>query len=209
MRDEPARVRVVLADDHALVLDGLRALLATAPDLEVVAVVRDGESALDAVRRHRADVLVMDLEMPRMTGLDCLRAIRAAALPIRVLILSGYGDPHTLRAAMDADADGYVLKTDSPHTTLAAIRQVAAGQLVFPRAARRWFARGGAPDDRDAPTPREESVLALLAEGKSNAEIAELLGLSESTVKFHLRNLFTKLGVTNRTEASAHFHRRR
>ncbi len=215
MSDRGPVVRIVLADDHALVLDGLTALLATSPDLRVVASAQDGERALDAVRRLRPDVLVMDLQMPFMGGLDCLRALRAEQLPVRVLVLSAFGDVHTLRAAIDHGADGFALKTDSPHATLAAIRQVAAGHLVFPQAARRWLSRGAsrgggaASGDKGALTEREESVVALVAEGRSNAEIAAALHLSESTVKYHLRNLFTKLGVTNRTEAATKYHRGR
>ena len=211
---EPAPlVRIVLADDHALVLDGLTALLAASPDLRVVAAVHDGERALDAVRRLKPDVLVMDLQMPFLGGLDCLRVLRAERLSVRVLVLSAFGDVHSLRAAIDLGADGFALKTDSPHATLAAIRQVAAGHLVFPQAARRWLSRGAsrggasAAGDKHALTEREESVLTLVAEGRSNAEIAASLHLSESTVKFHLRNLFMKLGVTNRTEAATRFHR--
>ncbi|MEO8334455.1 MAG: response regulator transcription factor [bacterium] len=200
-------VRIVLADDHALVLDGLTALLATSPDLRVVASAHDGERALDAVRRLKPDVLVMDLQMPFLGGLDCLRMLRAEGLPVRVLVLSAFGDVHTLRAAIDHGADGFALKTDSPQATLAAIRQVAAGHLAFPQEARRWLSRGISRAGRQALTEREEGVLALVAEGRSNAEIAVALSLSESTVKFHLRNLFAKLGVTNRTEAATKFHR--
>lgn len=217
MTESAPRIGVLLADDHGLVLDGLNALISSTPDLHVVGTARDGETALNEARRLQPAVLVIDLEMPEGGGLACLRALRSEASSVRVLMLSGYGDPHTLRAAIEGGADGFALKTDPPQTTIAAIRQVASGQLVFPQAARRWLARGsserrtrgGVPDDRDALTEREESVLALVAEGKSNAEIADALLVSESTVKFHLRNLFAKLGVTNRTEATARFHRRR
>ena len=210
-----AQIRVVLADDHALVLDGLRALLAATPDLCVVGTASEGPATLDAVRRLRPDVLVTDLQMPGLDGLACLRAVREARLPVRVLLLSAFGDTHALRAAVEAGADGFALKTDAPLGTLAAIRQVAAGHLAFPQAARRWLARGalgaggGAARDPRALTAREEHVLALLAEGRSNTEIAAALRLRESTVKFHLRNLFAKLGVASRTAAAAWFHRRR
>ncbi|HJU90735.1 MAG TPA: response regulator transcription factor [Gemmatimonadaceae bacterium] len=211
MPDERAvpAVRIVLADDHALVLDGLRAVLAGEPDLHVIATATDGERTLDAVRRLRPDVLVMDLHMPYGSGLDCLQTIRSERMEVRVLILSAFGDAHSLRAAVEAGADGFVLKTESPRATVNAIRQVAAGQLVFPQAARRWLAPTFKSSDPTALTAREEEVLALVAAGRSNAEISTTLNLSESTVKFHLRNLFGKLGVANRTEAAMKYHTRR
>ena len=208
-----APLRLVLADDHALVLEGLRTLLAAEPGMHVLATATDGERLLEAVRRYKPDVVVMDLQMPQMSGLACLERIRAEGLPVRVLVLSAFADAHSLRAAVEGGADGFSLKTDPPRATVTAIRQVAAGQLVFPQAARRWLrpaAAGGAGSSADpnALTDREESVLAYVAEGKSNADIADAMGVSESTVKFHLRNLVAKLGVANRTEAAARYHRR-
>ena len=200
-------IRIVLADDHALVLEGLRALLAAEPDLHVVATATDGERLLEAVRRFTPDVVAMDLQMPFMDGLTCLHHIRAEDLPVRVLVISAFGDAQSLRLAVDGGADGFALKTDSPEMTLAAIRQVAAGHLVFPDAVRRWLIRTPA-DDLNALTDREEAVFTLVAEGKSNAQIGAALSLSENTVKFHLKNLYSKLGATNRTEAAAKFHQR-
>ena len=200
-------IRIVLADDHALVLEGLRALLAAESDLHVVATATDGERLLEAVRRFTPDVVAMDLQMPFMDGLTCLHHIRAEGLPVRVLVISAFGDAQSLRAAVEGGAEGFALKTDSPEMTLAAIRQVAAGHMVFPDAVRRWLIRTSA-DDPNALTDREEAVLALVAEGKSNAQIGAALDLSGNTIKFHLKNLFSKLGVTNRTEAAAKFHKR-
>jgi DNA-binding NarL/FixJ family response regulator len=206
MSDAP-HIRIVLADDHALVLEGLRALLAAEPDLHVVATATDGERLMEAVRRFTPDVVAMDLQMPFMDGLTCLQHIRAEELPVRVLVISAFGDAQSLRAAVEGGADGFALKTDPPEMTLAAIRQVAAGHLVFPEAVRRWLMRNSL-NDPNALTDREEAVLALVAEGKSNAQIGAALSLSENTVKFHLKNLFSKLGVTNRTEAAAKYHKR-
>jgi DNA-binding NarL/FixJ family response regulator len=206
MSDTP-QTRIVLADDHALVLEGLRALLSAEPDLRVVATATDGERLLEAVRRFKPDVVVLDLQMPFMDGLTCLQHIRAENLPVRVLIVSAFGDAQSLRSAFENGADGFTLKTTSPEMTLAAIRQVAVGQMVFPDAVRRWLTRTRAVDP-NALTDREEAVLALVAEGKSNAQIGVLLSLSENTVKFHLKNLYSKLGVTNRTEAASKFHQR-
>lgn len=208
--DTGGTLRIVLADDHALVLEGLRALLSAEPDMHVIATATDGERLLEAVRRFRPDVVVMDIQMPFMSGLTCLERIRAEGLPVRVLVLSAFADAHSLRAAVEGGADGFSLKTDAPRATVTAIRQVATGQLVFPQAARRWLRSPAAALSADptALTDREEGVLAFVAEGRSNADIATAMNLSESTVKFHLRNLFAKLGVTNRTEAAAHYHRR-
>lgn len=200
-------VRLVLADDHALVLQGLSALIASEPDLRVVATATDGERLLDAIRRFRPDVVVMDWQMPFMDGATCLRRIRSEGLPVRVLVLSAFGDADTLRKAIELGADGFALKTEPPQNTIAAIRQIAAGQLVFPQSARRWLT-GAARLEPDALTEREEEILALVAEGQSNAQIAAALNLSENTVKFHLRNIFTKLGVSNRTEAAVRYRRR-
>ena len=204
---DPPVIRIVLADDHALVLEGLRALLSAEPDLSVIATATDGERLLDAIRRFKPDVAAMDLQMPYMDGLTCLRHIRTENLPERVLVISAFGDAQSMRAAVEGGADGFALKTDSPEMTIAAIRQVAAGKMVFPDAARRWLVKPS-KNGPNALTEREEAVLALLAEGKSNSQIGAALGLSENTIKFHLRNLYNKLGVTNRTEAAAKYHRR-
>ncbi len=206
MNDAPV-IRIVLADDHALVLEGLRALLSAEPDLRVIATATDGERLLDAIRRFQPDVAAMDLQMPYMDGLTCLRHIRTENLPVRVLVISAFGDAQSMRAAVEGGADGFTLKTDSPEMTIAAIRQVAAGKMVFPEAARRWLVKSS-KDDPNTLTEREEAVLALLAEGKSNSQIGAALSLSENTIKFHLRNLYNKLGVTNRTEAAAKYHKR-
>lgn len=203
---EPAVLRLVLADDHALVLDGLRMMVNAERDLHVVATATDGERALEAVRRFHPDVAVLDVQMPVMNGLECLTRIRAEVPDTRVLLLSAFADPAPLRAAVERGADGYALKTDPPQATMRAIREVAGGRLVFPAAARRWI-MGERRADPTELTQREETVLQLVAEGRTNAQIAEAVCLSENTVKFHLRNLFAKLGVTNRTEAAAKLRR--
>ncbi len=199
-------LRIVLADDHPLVVEGLSALLSSQPDMRVVATATDGERLLEAIERFRPDVVVMDLQMPYMGGVSCLRHIRAREWPVRVLVLSAFGDADSLRAAIEAGADGFVLKTESPQHTITAIRQIAEGQLVFPQAARRWLS--AAPSNEQALTEREEEILKLLAEGLSNAQIGARLHLSENTIKFHLRNIYSKLGVTNRTEAALKYRGR-
>lgn len=204
-----ARIRILLADDHELVLEGLRSLINAQEDMEVVASVTSGDQVAEAVRRSTPDVLALDLEMRPSGGLDCLERVRAAPNPPRVLILTAYSDGGSMRAALEKGADGYALKTEPPQQTIEALRQVFRGQMVFPAAARRWLVgRRGTQDDQGL-TERERVVLARLAEGVTNGEIAGQLGVSENTVKFHLQNLYVKLGVTNRTEAAAYYHRHR
>ncbi len=195
------RIRVVLADDHPLVLEGLQAMLRAEKDIEVVAAVTDGTELISLVRHHRPNVVVLDLQMPGLPGWDCLEAIRRASPGTRVLILTAFGDGEFIQMAIEREADGFVLKTDPPQQTLAAIRQVAQGHLVFPQAARRWLRRQP-PEGLEALTEREREILALVAEGLTNTQIARRLNVQIATVKFHLQNIFQKLGVRNRTEAA-------
>lgn len=209
MSEPSARtIRIVLADDHALVLEGLRGLLQREPDMQVVATVTNGEDALEAIRRERPDVVVLDLEMPMRDGFACLDAIRRTGLPVKVVILTAFGDGGSLQSAWERHADGFALKTDPPRQTVATIRNVAHGQIVFPHAIRQ-SAAGASPQRRplDRLTERERDVLRLLAEGLTNAQIAERLVVQESTVKFHVQNIFHKLGVANRTEAAQVYYR--
>jgi DNA-binding NarL/FixJ family response regulator len=201
-------IRVVLADDHELVLEGLRSFLDAQDDVEVLAAVTSGEQLLDAVRLHRPDVVTLDLELGGMSGLTCLELLRSEGLKVRVLVLTAYSDGASLRGALERGADGYALKTDSPQQTVQALRQVYHGQLVFPVSARRWLIGDRTPKGRGRLTEREQAVLTLVAEGVTNGEIARRLRVSENTVKFHLQNLYLKLGVSNRTEAATLFLRR-
>jgi DNA-binding NarL/FixJ family response regulator len=201
-------IRIVLADDHALVLEGLSALIEREPDMQVVAAVTNGAALLDLLERGIPDVIVLDLEMPARDGFSCLQAIRAAGLPVKVVILSAFGDGATLQSAWEGGADGFALKTDPPRQTVATLRNVASGQLVFPLAIRRAMPSASrAPRLLDQLTARERAVLDLMADGLTNAQIAERLVVQESTVKFHLQNIFQKLGVANRTEAAQVYFR--
>jgi DNA-binding NarL/FixJ family response regulator len=201
--------RIVLADDHELVLEGLRNLLQTEPDLQVVATVTDGERLMEAVRRLEPDLVVLDLQMPGKDGRSCLEEIRREDLPVKVLVLTAFGDGESLQLAVEQKADGFALKTDPPRQTIAALRNVAHGHLVFPRSAR--FSQGAADPVHplDRLSQRETEFLALVAEGLTNTRIAERLSVSGHTVKFHLQNVFHKLGVTNRTEAAKLFIEKR
>ena len=199
----PPRLRVLLADDHAIVLEGLKALVDGESDMVVVGATTDGSKVVELFEQVKPDVVVLDLELPGIKGVEVLTMLRSLPVSPKVLVLTAYNDGESIRSALDAGADGLALKTESPQQTIAAIRQVHAGQLVFPQAARRWLKQPGrGSGDVMELTPRELEVWALVAEGLSNPEIAERLGLSENTVKFHVQHLFEKLCVKNRTEAA-------
>lgn len=202
-----ARFRIILADDHELVLEGLRSLVDSEPDMRVIATATNGRQVLDAVRADPPDVVVLDLEMGEMNGLRCLDAVKREQPDVRVLILTAYGDGESMRAALEGGADGFALKTEPPQQTVASIRQVCRGQLVFPLAARKWLMRTDAAQDAATPTARELEILAQVAQGLTNAQIARRLRVSDNTVKFHLQNLYLRLGVRNRTEATAWYLR--
>ncbi len=203
----PQPIRVILADDHELVLEGLQALLQNEDDLQVVATAKNGAQLMEAVHTHMPDVVVMDLKMPAPDGLSCLEQIRRERLPVRVLVLTAFSDGESMLEALEREADGFALKTDPPGQTIAAIHQVAHGQMVFPSVVRQWLTERHRAGPGSELSEREREVLERVAEGLTNAQIAERLNLSESTVKFHLQHIFDKLGVSNRTEAAAVYHR--
>jgi DNA-binding NarL/FixJ family response regulator len=197
---------VILADDHELVLEGLRGMLASEQDMEVVATATDATSLLLALERQPADVVVMDLQMPAPDGLNCLAEIRKRGLQVRVMVLTAFGDGESIQFALENGADGFALKTAPLRQTIDSIRQVGHGNLVFPPAARKWL-WGHRPEAAPELSVREWEVLELTAQGLTNPQIAENLSVSENTVKFHLQNIFQKLGVGNRTEAAGFFFR--
>lgn len=191
-------ITVVVAEDQALVLGALAALLTLEDDVDVVARAPDGPAALAAVRAHRPDVLVTDIEMPGLTGLDVAEALRAEGAATRVVIVTTFGRSGYLRRALDAGVRGYLLK-DAPAAVLAdAVRAVAAGgRAVAPELAEAaWDA---APDPLNA---RERASLRLADEGRSNKDIARALGLSPGTVRNYLSEAAAKLGATGRIEAA-------
>lgn len=194
-------VQVIIADDHALVLEGLRSLLTAESDINVIATATDGERLLDAVQRFRPDVVISDIQMPYLDGLACLPQIRQLSPQTHVLFLTAYNDGQTIQSALAAGADGLLLKTAPPEQTVQAIRQVMAGQMVFPAAARRWLSMAR-EETAVTLSERENEVLALVAQGLTNNQVARQLHVSANTVKFHLKNIYEQLNVTNRTEAS-------
>ncbi len=194
-------IRVVIAEDQSMVLGALAALLDLQPDLQVVAQARDGQEGLDAVLEHRPDVLVTDIEMPKMTGLELAVAVneqrKASGLQTRVVVLTTFARAGYLRRALEAGVSGYLLK-DSPASQLAdALRRVVQGsRAIDPElAAEAW-------SEADPLTDRERQVLRLAAEGASTAAIADDLRLSEGTVRNYLSEAISKLGAANRIEAA-------
>ena len=190
-------IRVVVAEDQGMVLGALAALLALEPDIEVVGRAADGMLAWELVERYRPDVLVSDIEMPHLTGLDLALRIRSAALPCRVLIVTTFGRPGYLRRALEAGVGGYLLKDQPSEQLAAAVRRVAAGQsVVAPELAESAWS---------APNPlgeREREVLRRAEHGQSNKEIAQALALSPGTVRNYLHEAAQKLGAGNRIEAT-------
>jgi two-component system response regulator DesR len=190
-------IRVLIAEDQAMVLGALAALLEIEGDLEVVGRAQDGEEALAICRQKKPDVLLTDIEMPRRTGLELAAAIRQEKLPTRVIILTTFARGGYLRRALDAGASGYLLK-DSPAEHLAnAVRRVnAGGRVIDPElAAEAW-------SEPDPLTDRERQVLRMAGEGTTSAEIASTLHLSEGTVRNYLSEAISKLGAGNRIEAA-------
>jgi NarL family two-component system response regulator LiaR len=202
-------IRVLLADDHAVVRQGLRTFLDLQDDIEVVAEAADGEAAVTEAARLAPDVILLDLVMPRLDGLGALRELRAAESAARVIVLTSFGDDDKLFAALRAGACGYLLKDVEPAELVRAIRSAHAGQSpLSPAVATRVveeIAQGGAGAPQTGGgdlTPREREVLALIARGSSNKRIALELGVAEKTVKTHVSHILGKLGLADRTQAA-------
>ena len=203
-------IRILLVDDHKIVREGTRQLLEQSTDLSVVAETASGEDALRLCAELRPDVVVMDVHMPGMNGIDATRVIRARHPFIRVLILSAYDDDRYVFPLLDAGAGGYLLKTTTGSDLADAIRTVFKGETVLDpqisakvrnRLSQAQLYRGKGM--AEGLTERELEVLRAVARGKSNKEIGEGLGIATNTVQVHLRNIFGKLGVGDRTEAVA------
>ncbi|WP_331254275.1 response regulator transcription factor [Blastococcus sp. VKM Ac-2987] len=205
-------IRVVLVDDQAMVRTGLRMVLAAEPDIEVVGEAADGAAGVRAVTDLQPDVVLLDVRMPGMDGLEAARRILAAGLPGRVVVLTTFDEDEYVVAALRAGVSGFLLKVAPPEDLVAAVRTVAAGQgLLDPAVTLRViesFAAVPAPDAGQVAalgrlTERETDVLALVAAGLSNAEVAARLYLGEATVKTHVSRLLLKLGLRDRVQAVA------
>ncbi len=202
-------IRILIADDHEVVREGLRGFLELQDGLTVVGEAGDGEEALVNAERLRPDVILMDLVMPRLDGVGAMRELRRRMPEIRVIVLTSFLDDDRLLPAVQAGAGGYLLKDVEPSELARAVRAAYAGEaLLDPAAAARLveaIADGQASpaeEERERLTRREREVLELIAQGRSNKRIALELGISEKTVKAHVGRLLAKLGVTDRTQAA-------
>jgi DNA-binding NarL/FixJ family response regulator len=196
-------IKVLVADDHAVVRSGLEQLLATSSDFELAGSAANGEEAVTAAERSCPDVILMDLSMPVLDGVEATRRIVARDPSARVVVLTSFSDNRRILDALEAGASGYLLKHAGPDELLGAIRAAAAGEVPLdPKAARALL------DNRRAVRPdkqlsaREREVLHLVAQGLANKQIARRLAISERTVKAHLTSIFTRLGVSDRTQAA-------
>ena len=200
------RIRLLVADDHPMLREGLVAVLGTQPDFEVIGEASDGEEVVRLAEGLRPDVILLDLEMPGTDGVAALERLRAAGSTARTLVFTAYDTDERVLGSLRAGARGYLLKGASREEIFGAIRTVhAGGSLLEPAVTDRLLdriERGGAEQNASNLTPRELEVLALLARGLKNAEIADRLFISERTVKFHVGSILAKLEAQNRTEAA-------
>lgn len=195
-------IRVLIADDHGIVRDGLAGVIAAQTDLEVVGSVENGAEAVESCRSLAPDVVLMDLEMPVLDGIEATRVIREEHPETAVLVLTSFSDARRITAALGVGAAGYLLKDASAEDVIRGIRAAAEGGAPLdPKAARLLLEARDAPDPLEGISPREREVFALLLDGLPNKLIAHRLGISEKTVKTHLTNIFRGIGVADRLQA--------
>lgn len=198
-------IRVLLADDHAVVRAGIRQFLEQATDIQVIAEADDGEIAQTLIATHQPDVAVLDIQMPHVTGIELARWIRQKYPKVGVLILTAFDDDPYITAVLQAGASGYVLKTASPLTIVQAVRDVHTGQSVLDKVVTHklvtQIANPTTPPPHTLLTERELDVLQLTGKGYTNKEIGVNLGISDRTVQGHLAKIYSKLNVNSRTEA--------
>ncbi len=195
-------IRVAIADDHGVLRDGLAGVIAAQADLELVGTAANGAEAVEICRAETPDVVLMDIEMPVMDGIEATKAILAEAPGTTVLILTSFSDRQRIMGALDAGAVGYLLKDASADEVVRGIRTAAGGgSPLDPRAARSLLEAKSAPDPLAGISPRERMVLSLLLDGMPNKLIARRLEISEKTVKSHLTSIFRQIGVTDRVQA--------
>jgi len=209
----PLKARVLLADDHALVRQGLTLILERQPDLEVVAQASDGAEAIALALAEQVDLAILDVSMPKLTGLQAARRLAEHRPDLRVLILSMHDNEEFFFEALRVGASGYVLKTAADDDLVEACRAAMRGEpFLYPRAIealiRAYVESGGRPEDADPLTPRETEVVKLIAEGHTSREIGEILSISEKTVERHRANILEKLGMRDRVELTRYAIRR-
>ncbi len=209
-------IRVLLADDEALIRAGIRLVLETADDLEIVAEAADGAEAVELVRRHRVDVALLDIRMPRLDGLAAAEQITQLVPHTKVVVLTTFGEDDYVARALRAGAAGFLLKDTPPDGLIQAVRVAAGGEAILsPKITRQLIDRYVGPEDTrsdaarrrlEVLTARERDVLILISDGLSNAEIAKGLLLSEGTAKAHVSRILMKLGCANRVQAAILAH---
>jgi DNA-binding NarL/FixJ family response regulator len=215
--NDKRRIKILIVDDHAVVRSGLRTILETEPEFEVVGEAGDGHAALELAQELLPDVVLMDINMGDWDGVTATRRVRNYVPSARVIVLTNYDEDDLVFSSIRAGASGYLLKEVTATQLTNSIRTVADGfSLIYPSVARRVLDEFGQPRTKTASetdvysdlTPREREVLRLIASGRSNKEIAAQLGISERTVKTHISNIFSKLELTDRTQAALFVHNR-
>ncbi len=206
-------IRVLIADDHAIVRKGVRALLATEPDIQVVGEAQDGQEAVAETEKLHPDVVLMDLVMPTVNGVEAIRQISGVLPDVRILVLTSFTGMDKIIPAIKAGALGYLLKDSGPEELVHAIREVYSGNAsLHPTVARKLLEELADPSDPapqpDPLTDREKQVLRLVAKGRHNQDIADELAISEATVRTHVSHILTKLELSSRTQAALYALRR-
>jgi DNA-binding NarL/FixJ family response regulator len=200
---ERRRIRVLVADDHDIVRAGLDGLLAGVPDIEVVGVAADGQQAVEMAAVRKPDVVLMDIKMPRVDGIEATRRITRRGTATSVLVLTSFSEHARVTEALDSGAIGYLLKDSEPEELIAGIRAAAGGASpLAPRVARRFVRERHGGTAATELTEREREILELVAAGVANKQIALRLGISAKTVKTHLTHIFRHIGVSDRLQAA-------
>jgi len=191
-----ARIRILVADDHPLVRDGIVSLVSNEKDMKVVAQAVDGVETVGLAQKHRPDIVLLDLRMPQMDGLDVLAQFKALRLPTRIIVLTTFESEQDVHISMKAGAHGYLLKDASRALLLDTLRRVHRGETVIPLSIGHKLVES--MNHREL-SPREQEILQLVAKGKSNKEVGHSIGIAEGTVKSHVKSMLEKLQVPSRT----------